>query len=465
MKRFLSSEGSGGYIMIIVIMSMVTFMIITAAIAASGTSNFSAARRSLAGLNALATAEAGADNLVFTLNQNSSYTGTNTSCPITSAGSHPVTLYSDSVKGKATYETCVTNGSIANEKIVYATGKVYLPQNASSPLAVRRIKLVIEGSSSGAYAVQTGPGGLIMSNSATISNGGVAVGGGVTMSNTAQIGSPSIPVGVAVADYLCPSPPNSSYPVLCPANSNPISISNQAHIYGAVQANNQTSTAGMSNPGLTSSSGVAAVTLPDYDRASQISAVTSTMSAASASCSGNQNITWPANVHITGGDVSLNNGCTVTAAGNVWIDGGLSLSQQSVLKTASSVTQTANVMVDGATGVSLGNQTSIATNATNIGFQVITFWSTAACSPNCSNVTGTDLYNSQTKQTIDVNNQGLSAGSTFYARWTELTLGQSGSIGSILGQTIKLNNTGNISFTSSTGSPTFTWDVRYYQEI
>jgi len=35
----------------------------------------------------------------------------------------------------------------------------------------------------------------------------------------------------------------------------------------------------------------------------------------------------------------------------------------------------------------------------------------------------------------------------------------------ILGQTINLNNSGTISFGSTTGSSIYTWDVRYYEQL
>jgi hypothetical protein len=190
------------------------------------------------------------------------------------------------------------------------------------------------------------------------------------------------------------------------------------------------------------------------------------MTDAQASCSGNQTATWAANVHITGNDVSLSNNCVVTVKGNVWINGGLSLSNKAVLIADPSLATPPTIMIDGADGLTFSNQSIAAANASGVGFEFITFWSTAACSPDCANVTGTDLANSQTKPTISLDNQGLGASSTFYARWTEVTLGNSGSLDSLLGQTVKLNNTGSITFGSGSGSGgSFTWDIRYYEQL
>lgn len=468
MKYLRQTQNQAGYLMLLVIIMGAVFLAIVAAITNSAGSNLKAARTSLAGLSALSTAEAGADNAIFNLNKDNSYVGTNTSCPITTTGAHPVTFFSDNVKGKGTFETCVANGTIPNEKVVYATGKVYLPANASKPLATRRLRIILIGTYNGTYAVQTGPGGLIMTNSATITNGDVYVGGTITMSNTAAIGSAAKPLNIWAGDYVCPKPYTPAYPILCGVGSGDSIIINgpQAHIYGTVNANNQTSTSGLSNPGLVGSSGVADSVLPDYDRAAQKSAVTGAMTAAAASCSNNQTRTWPANTHITGGDVTLDNNCIVTVQGNVWIDGSLTLKSKAIIKVDGAVASTPTIMIDGSSGLTLGNQTNVSSNTAQIGIQFITFWANSACSPDCTNLTGTGLANSQNVTTMNINNQGLGAGSTLYARWSKVVINNSGSIYQVLGQTIELDNPGNITFGSSTTSgAVYTFAVRYYEQI
>jgi hypothetical protein len=457
----------GGYVLLLTLITTISMFIALSGILSLSELNLSSAKRAMYDISALNVAEAGADNAVFQLNSSGgSYTGTNTSCPISGTGSHPVTQYSDTVKGKATYESCVTAGTIANEKIMYITGKVYRRSTDASPIAARKLRIVAEGTVSAGYVVQTGPGGLIMKNSASIANGPINIGGFLTMSNTATIGSAGSPIATNVANMRCPSPATSTYPTICGSGvlTNPITMNNSAHIYGAVSANGQTNSSGMSNTGLVASSGVGAVVLPDYDRTTQKGAVASTITAAAASCSGSSSVTWPANVHITG-SVTMKNNCTVTASGNAWIDGSLSLSNNAILQTNSAVSSTPTIMVDGSGGLSLSNQSKIASNASHIGFQIITFYSTAPCSPNCSSVTGSDLYNSQSVTTVSIGNQGGAANTTFYARWTELDLINGGTIGAILAQTINLSNTGNITFgTSTIGAGTTSYDVKYYEQ-
>jgi hypothetical protein len=105
----------------------------------------------------------------------------------------------------------------------------------------------------------------------------------------------------------------------------------------------------------------------------------------------------------------------------------------------------------------------VSTNAGGIGMEFITFYSTAGCSPDCTTVTGTDLANSQNLLTISIGNQGDAPGSVLYARWTKVSVGQAGTIGAILGQTIDLGNSGNLSFVSTVSTNNYTYDVRYYE--
>ncbi len=455
-----------GFILILTLIQSLVVLTVLTGVMTLALYNLGAAKRAMYITNATYAAEAGADRAMYQINQDDTYTGTNTSCPVTSTGSNPVTLYNDTT-GRATYETCVVAGSISNEKIVYAVGKVYVPASSTSPKSIKTVRLIAEGTPAGTYSVQTGPGGLTMINSATITIGPILIGGFLNMNNTARIGSAAAPVGVDVANMRCPTPVNASWPQICSSGTqdNPITMNNTAHIYGDVQANGQINTSGLSNGGLVASSGVPTVTLPDYDRASQKAAVTSTLTSGNASCSGSASKSWAANVHVTG-DVTTKNSCTITISGNAWIDGNLTMNNTSTFKVADTATTRPTVMVDGSSGITLNNQVVIATNAAGIGIDFITFYSGNGCSPDCGSVTGPNLNTAMGITTINIGNQGLAPNSTFYARWSGLTLGQSGNIGSILAQAITLNNTGNITFGSASSlSSIYSWDVRYYETL
>jgi hypothetical protein len=460
-------QEQGGYVLLLTLVMSISLFIALGGILSLGLINLASAKRSLQDTSALYVAEAGGDKAVFEINKDATYAGTNTTCPIGSTGSNPVTLFNNTYKGKGTYETCVVSGTIAHEKIVYSVGKVYATATSTTPISTRKLKLVVEGSPAGAYAVQTGPGGLIMRNSASLANGPVYIGGYLTMSNSATIGSVASPIAVNVANARCPSPADSTFPQICAqlVQPNPITLgSNQNHIYGSVCSNGQTVNTNMSNPGLVCNSGVAAPALPDYDRTGQKAAVTNNLTGAAASCtSNNGSVTWPVNVKITG-DVTVSHSCTVLVSGNAWITGNFTMSQSAIIKPAAAVTVQPTIMVDGSSGVTLNNQSSIATNAGNIGLEFITYYSAVGCSvsSDCA-VTGANLYNSQNLTTISVGNQGAAPGSVFYARWSKVTVGQGGTIGALLGQTIDIGNSGNLSFVDTVSTNNYTYDVRYYE--
>lgn len=454
-----------GFTLLITLVMGVSFLVIGLAIYRSSLANYTNVRRDYNSLNALATAEAGVDAAIASLNANTTYAGTSPSCPLNENPSGGVELYNDAVKGRAVYDSCIEAGSISNEKILWVKGRIYRPQTSTSPTATRTVKITLIGSTIPGtnYSVQTGPGGLIMSNSAQIANGAVYIGGKLTMSNTAQIGSAANPVNTQVGNYACPQPATSAFPSLCPTGQ-PITITNQARIYGDVYANGQTSTSGMSNGGLLGNSGVGAPSLPDYDRPAQKAAIAANLTATQASCSGSQQISWPANVRITG-TVNLSNNCQITVNGPVWITGNLNLSNRSILRVAPGVTSAPVIMVDGSSGFTLSNQGTVAANAAGIGPRIITFWANAACSPDCTTLTGTQLANSQNQATINISNQGLGAPAELYARWSKVQVSNGGTVGKLLGQSIQFSNTGSISFGLgvNTTPGTTVWNVQYYE--
>lgn len=397
-------------------------------------------------------ADAGADYAVEQININNNWTGT----------SGEVTLHSDS-QLKTTFTASVSSGT--NTKTIAVTGKTYWPASSTTPNRSVSIDVDLRPVTSGNFSIVSGEGGLIMSNSSKVVGGNVFVNGQINMQNTAQIGLSTSPITLNVADQACPQPPDSTYPRVCNSGegSQPITLKNSAVIYGTVEATNQTSGSGMYSPGLVSGN-PAPQALPTYNRTAQKSAVTTTWTPSQAVCSSNNgSITWPANLEITG-NVNLTNGCKVTLSGNVWVTGSLSLTQSSKLIVASSLGSTMPVlMVDGSSGATFNNNSQIVANSSNTGMEIITFWSAASCSPDCSSVTGTDLYNSRGVTTISLNNSGDAPNSIFYAYWSQVSVGQSGQIGALVGQTINLTNNGTITFGGQVGTSSTTWVIKGYR--
>jgi len=331
-----------------------------------------------------------------------------------------------------------TNSSTS--KTLTATGRTYSPISHTTPDAILIINVDLRSLTTGNYSLVTGVGGLIMRNSAKILGGNVYVNGAIDMANSTQIGLTTNPIEVNVANQSCPDPPDANYPRLCNSNegNEPIQIIQQAHIYGTVKANNQISGAGMSNPGLVASSGVPASPLPTHNRDAQKAAITSTITGAAASCSGQQTRTWPANTKIIG-DVTVSNSCVVTVMGDLWVTGNFWIKNSGHVHVSDSLGTTRPIiMVDGQDGAKFTNSAKLISNNTGTGFEVISYWSQASCSPE----------------------------SILYARWTQLLLNNSGEIGALIGQTINLRNSGTVTFGTSVGGvgETF-WVINGYRRV
>lgn len=395
--------------------------------------------------------DAGTDYAVQQINADQDWTGT----------SVPIELHNDG-KIKTTYEITVSDVD-DDTKTITSIGKIYSPVSATTPRNTVTIKTDLRAITAGDFSIVTGVGGLYMSNSAKIMGGDVHVNGEVSLSNTAQIGLSTNPVNLSVAHQNCPIPVDATYPQLCGSgNGQPITLNNQAHIYGDVKANNQTSTAGMTGPGLTAGSGVPAMPLPVHDRAAQIAAVASTTDAGSAGCSSGTR-TWAANLKITG-NVSITGSCQVTVLGNVWITGTLTARNSSQIIVSDSLgTTRPDIMIDGSSA-QFQNTALLKSNSSGTGFQVVTYRSSPSCSPDCANVTGQELYNSRNLTTISLANSASAPNTIFYAKWTRVTVGNSGQIGALVGQTVELTNTGTITFgTSVSGGGTTGWVIDNYR--
>ncbi|HVW23137.1 MAG TPA: hypothetical protein VHB51_01455 [Candidatus Saccharimonadales bacterium] len=399
-------------------------------------------------------ADAGADYGVEQLLADNSWTGTGSEVTLHNSG-NVKTTFQDSVSGDSTTQT------------ITVTGRTYFPATAATPSRTVRVAVDLYPVSGGDYSILTGAGGLIMSNNSKVVGGAVFVNGTITMSNSASIGLSTNPVNVQAADAVCPVPADSTYPRVCTSadgQPEPISMSNSAHIYGQVTANNQTTGNNMTNPGLTSGT-VTPGALPTYDRAGQKAAVVNNLTGSQASCSGKKNVIWPANTKITG-DVTLSNQCTVTVQGNVWITGSLSPSNSSQIIVANVLGSTRPViMIDGGSGLSFANGASVTANASGTGAEFITFYCGASCSVDSATLTGSALAASRGIQTINIGNNTSAINSIFYAYWSEATMGNSGSIGAVVGQTVQLVNQGTITFGSSVSGGNTVWVVKGYRKL
>lgn len=456
MRAFAKPREQGSILLAILVM-MPFFMAVTIAYLQLSVISFRVALSDQYHTHAQFAADAGVDYSIEALNQADTWTGT---------GSE-VTLHTDS-KTKTTYQTTVITID-ADHKTIESIGRTYHPATATTPSSYVKVSVPLRPVRSGDYSIVSGVGGLILLNSAKVVSGSVYVNGTLSLSSTSQIGLAIAPVDVKVAHQSCPkgSNPGASYPKVCGVGENgqPITINNSAHIYGTVEATNQTTGSGMSNTGLIAGSSADPIALPDYDRAAQKTAATNNMTAAAASCNNNQTITWPANTKITG-DVTVAGKCVVTVNGNVWITGNLKTTNQAQIAVKSGLATAPVIMIDGSGGVNMRNSSTFTPNAGLIGFRIITFYSTDSCSPDCTSIVGSALYNSQQVITVDLDDSVYAAQTEFYARWTKITAGNSGTVGAFVGQTVELKNSLAVTLgTRVTGVSTTVWILDSYRRI
>jgi hypothetical protein len=460
-----SNRQQKGFILPLLLITGVAIVIMITAISSGAVTNNNTAAHSNYAVNAQLAADAGLDDAINKMNTVSNWTGTG----------GDVTLLTDNTRNvKTTYNVTVTNGSDSSHKTLNVTSKTYSPITNASPKITRKYALDIQAvtSGTGPTSVSSGVGGLILNANAKISGGDVVVNGKITMSNNSQIGLSTNAVNVRVAHQSCPIPATSTYPQVCGSgNGEPISMGTNSKIYANVQATNQVTGTNMFNPGLIAGSHFDPISLPSFDRTgfkNTVNASGQTMTAAQAStCTGGV-ATWPANVKITG-NVTTPNNCTVKINGNVWITGSLTPGNNGKLVVQNSVgTTMPDIVIDGSGGITLSNNATVVTNISGTGIEFLTFWSAASCSPDCSSVTGTDLYTSQNTQTINLANNGSAPGSILYAYWSKVTVSNNGAIGAVAGQTVSLSNNAVINFTSSVpGSNNLisTWVKRGYMRV
>lgn len=456
MQFFQKPSNQRGSILLIFLISIPFLILIATYYMQLSLTSFQVARLDELHTQAQLAADAGADYGIEQISADNTWSGT----------TGEVTLHSDS-STRTTYQASVVSGT--GTKTLTVIGRSYWPAPATTATRSVRISVDLRPVTSGNFSIISGEGGLYMSNSAKVVGGDVFINGEINMQNSAQIGLSTSPVTVNVADDVCPSTTAADYPTNYPRQCTstdgapqPISISNTAHIYGTVKATNQTDGSGMSGPGLVSGS-VAPQPLPTYDRAAQKAAVATTITNTAASCSNNQSLTYAANTKITG-NVTIAGKCKVTVNGDVWITGSLTLSNQAQLIVSNTLGSTMpHIMIDGAAGLSLKNSSQLVQNSSNTGFEIITFYSTASCSPDCSSVTGLDLINSRGISTITLNNSGDATNTIFYSYWSQVELDQSGQVGAIIGQTIKLTNTGTITFGGGVNTGNYVWIPKGYR--
>lgn len=415
--------------------------------------------------NAIQIAEAGIEQTMLELNNDEDFTGYSEQL-----------FYNDPEIGRGVFETTVENAPGTNAKFITSTGKLYSYNSTTDLKNTKKIRVTAVGTGSEGYSVFSGPGGLVLGGSANITTSDVFVNGTITLNGSARIGTNSNPVNVNVAHLACPTgnSPGPTYPQICPSGSTqPIDLKNSTYIYGTVCATNQTSTGprnnilpGVGGLGLVLGCSTPAGTVPNYDKATHVAAITTTAASTSNTYVCNSwpfNRTWPANLQLTG-NVSVASSCDVTINGNTYITGDFNLGGNAKFRVADSLGSTRPiVLVDGKITIN-GSAQTIA-NASGTGIQFVSMKASATCNPNCTSLSGNELKTSQSQETISVGGGVNLPGMVFQANWGKLTLAGSGSIGAAVGQTVDMSGAGNVTFGTELSSGEKTWTITSYQQI
>jgi len=466
LKKRLSKQNDNGWLLISALVMMIFLTALGLAISQYVAIEYQDTSMEEYTQNAQLTAEAGIEQTVNELNTNSSFTGY----------SSPQQFFDNSVQGVGYFTTSITNNASNNSKTIVSTSTVYqtIAQN-TTPIS-QSIKVTVAQTQSSGYSVLSGPGGLILNGSANIENSSVYVGGSITLTGATQIGSYNSPLTVDVGNDSCPtgSDPGPTYPTVCDNGTQPISLDYSTKIYGSVCATGQTSTGpnnniqgGSTGQGLEAGCTAPVAHPPTYNRPAQIDAVTTTASASDSQydCSGNKSITWPSNLELTG-NVTVGNSCKLTIDGNVYITGSLTIDGAARVTVANSAGTTQPVIMTNGV-ISVGGSAQMLDNSDETGIDFISFDSTDSCTTSttdyCSSLTGNELQQSQTLQTIYVGGAVKVPGMIFDAYWGEVTISGSGSVGAATGQTVDLDGAGSVVFGTQLNSNSGTWTITSYE--
>lgn len=467
-KQYLSlrANNDGGWFLVSAIVMSLFLTALGLAVISLTTTEYQVSHQQLFIQDAQLTAEAGIEQTMEQLNQNSSFSGY----------ASATTFFDNSTQGDGQFTTTISPVSgNSSAKLITSVGKVYSYSNSSDLMSTYGLEVTAVGTSASGYSVVSGPGGLIMSGSAAITNSTLYVNGYINMSGAASIGTQSVPSTVYVGDVWCPqgSNPGSTFPTACSSSVQPITLAYSTYIYGSVCALNQTSKgpagneiqSGNGGQGLESGCTPPTVSTPTYNWQGQESAVTTTASGTSGqySCSGTGTVTLPANIELTGSSISWGSSCTYDIKGNVYIPGNLTIGGAAKIEIDNSNGTTMPVILTGGT-INVGGSADIVENSDNTGGDFISIDSNdATCGSACTSISGTALYNTQTDQTVTVGGAAKVPGSIFDAYWGEVTLGGSGSIGGAAGQTINLSGAGTITFGTELDSGSSTWTITSYE--
>lgn len=429
-------------------------------------SQYSHTKRSTFVANALLVAEAGIEQSLQQMNENDSFSG------FTS----PQEFFNSDSQGRGVYTSTVVTEPSGSARVVTSVGKVYRTNDPLNPVSTRTIRVTIVGTEAEGYSVFSGPGGLILTGSANITNSDVYVNGKITLSGSSKIGTYNNPLSVQVANQVCPTgnSPGAAYPTVC-SSGDPITMAYSTNIYGTVCATGQTSYGpnpsknilpGVTGDGLVLGCTAPPVEQPQFNRVAHVASMTTTGSSTSNSYVCNSwpfTRSWVANLRLNG-NVNIGGSCDVTMNGNAYITGNLTIEGAAKIRVPESVGTTRPiVLVDGV--IDVGGSGQIIANSFGTGIHFISTKSNATCASACTTITGTALKNTQGLETISVGGAANLSGMIFQAYWGKVSIRGSGNVGAAVGQTVDLSGAGTVTFGTKLSTGNKIWTVTSYQQI
>lgn len=341
----------------VLILSMVvvlSFSIIGLSLAQTISAQYASYKQRLYVENAISATDAGISSAIAQLGKNTDFAGYTTEQE----------LYSEPLRGKATYTVSVTTDANLN-KILLVTGKSYRGQNDTTPANTKQVRAVaVLKREKISNSVIIGSGGMYMSQNSRVNKGNVYVRGQLSMETGSSIGSMAIPVMMSIANIGCGTTgPSSNWPQPCGAANPPIKmIGSGGTIYGTVCATDQSSSAGIVGtltPGCISDISAA----PTFNKKAFVQGINNSgglvANGPSQSCPfGGGNFTIPANTKFVG-TVTLDSPfgvCNITLEGDMYITGGLVIGNNVTLRVSENLGTTRPTVVAN-TGFQIGAAT------------------------------------------------------------------------------------------------------------
>ncbi len=412
-------DSEQGYLIVVAVVVATILIGLSTALASLVSSKYAKTAENNTVVNALYAAEAGVTDTVAQLNTYGVFSGY--------PDSSRKVLYSSAERGRAEYSTTVTdNGN--NTITVTSTGYLHNRHTAatnSQESAKRTVRAVLQRNEVPAPGnILAGAGGLGVKGAvysyygwsgSPATHGVIFSRGKISLNNsTAVLGSAEKAMEIKAGNVGCGNATN--WPQPCGPGSQPITLSNNARIYGTVCANDQTNASNIL-PGSVGEGLIAGCTVPasqrmQFHKQSFTSKMTTTWTGSAASCNvgfgSSVTRTVEANTKIVG-DVTIDGGtayggdCKIYVKGDVYITGNLRIVGNSKVYVADEAgTRKPRIIVNGKVTIDLSQQnTGIFKNSQGTPMGIMGFWATnyansSSCSRSdtCTTLSSAEAYSS-----------------------------------------------------------------------